>query len=217
VPAHTADMHRKELYRARALTPPAVPGIHAHVFDCPPRRTHGPTLRQRAGCGSGAPHGPRRYPGAPASGPGGATRGDLGGGARGGFGRPGQGAYARLAEALRQERISSLRLCYRHPNVLPECALDILAGIAALQRDHVQRIVLVGHSFGGAVIMTAGAVHEQVAGVVALAPAACRFTTGHRNRNSWSCSRALSTAWTNARRTWTSCLRSGFQRPSALQ
>ena len=92
------------------------------------------------------------------------------GGARGGFGRPGQGVYARLAEALRQDRIASLRLCYRHPNVLPECALDILAGIAALQRDHVQRVVLVGHSFGGAVVITAGAVHAHVAGVVALAP-----------------------------------------------
>jgi uncharacterized protein len=92
------------------------------------------------------------------------------GGARGGFGRPGKGAYARLAEALRQERISSLRLCYRHPNVLPECALDILAGIASLQQDRVQRVVLVGHSFGGAVVITAGAVHEHVAGVVALAP-----------------------------------------------
>ena len=92
------------------------------------------------------------------------------GGARGGFGRPGQGAYARLAAALRQERLSSLRLCYRHPNVLPECALDILAGIAALQQDGVQRVVLVGHSFGGAVVITAGAVHEHVAGVVALAP-----------------------------------------------
>jgi hypothetical protein len=92
------------------------------------------------------------------------------GGARGGFGRPGQGAYARLAEALRQARITSLRLCYRHPNVLPECALDILAGIAALQQDGVQRVVLVGHSFGGAVVITAGAVHEHVAGVVALAP-----------------------------------------------
>ena len=38
------------------------------------------------------------------------------GGARGGFGRPGQGAYARLAEVLRRDRISSLRLSYRrHP------------------------------------------------------------------------------------------------------
>src|SRR4029453_1335770 len=75
-----------------------------------------------------------------------------------------------LAEALRQERMNSLRLRYRHPNVLPECALDILAGIAALQQDGVQRVVLVGHSFGGAVVIPAGAVHEHVAGIVALAP-----------------------------------------------
>jgi pimeloyl-ACP methyl ester carboxylesterase len=33
----------------------------------------------------------------------------------------------------------------------------------------VQRVVLVGHSFGGAVVITAGAVHDRVAGVVALA------------------------------------------------
>ena len=92
------------------------------------------------------------------------------GGARGGFGRPGQGAYARLADVLRRDRITSLRLRYRYPNVLPECALDVLAGIAYLQQDHVQRVVLVGHSFGGAVVITAGAVHEHVAGIVALAP-----------------------------------------------
>ena len=52
--------------------------------------------------------------------------------ARGGFGRPGQGAYARLADVLRRDQIASLRLCYRHPNVLPECALDVLAGVAYL-------------------------------------------------------------------------------------
>jgi pimeloyl-ACP methyl ester carboxylesterase len=92
------------------------------------------------------------------------------GGARGGFGRPSQGAYARLADVRRRHQISSLRLCYRHPNILPECALDVLAGIAYLQQDHVQRVVLVGHSFGGAVVITAGTVHEHVAGVVALAP-----------------------------------------------
>jgi hypothetical protein len=39
------------------------------------------------------------------------------GGARGGFDRPGQDAYARLADVLRRDHISSLRLCYRHPNV----------------------------------------------------------------------------------------------------
>jgi pimeloyl-ACP methyl ester carboxylesterase len=92
------------------------------------------------------------------------------GGARGGFGRPGQGAYARLAEALRRDRIASLRLGYRHPNVLPACVLDIMAGIAYLTHCRAQPVVLVGHSFGDAVVMTAGALHEHVAGVVALAP-----------------------------------------------
>jgi hypothetical protein len=89
------------------------------------------------------------------------------GGARGGFGRPGHGAYARLADGLRRDRISSLRLRYRHPNVLPECALDIMAGVASLMHCRAQPVVLVGHSFGGAVVMTAGALHAHVAGVVA--------------------------------------------------
>src|SRR5262245_2609989 len=92
------------------------------------------------------------------------------GGARGGFDRPGQGAYARLADVLRRDRISSLRLSYRHPNVLPECARDVMAGIAYLTYGHIQPVVLVGHSFGGAVVITAGALHAHVAGVVALAP-----------------------------------------------
>jgi pimeloyl-ACP methyl ester carboxylesterase len=91
-------------------------------------------------------------------------------GARGGFGGPGQGAYVRLAEALRQEGIVSLRLDYRYPDVLPECALDILAGVASLQQDRARPVVLVGHSFGGAVVIAAGAVNTHVAGVVALAP-----------------------------------------------
>jgi dienelactone hydrolase len=76
----------------------------------------------------------------------------------------------RLAEALRQEGIVSLRLTYRYPNVLPECALDILAGVAYLQQDRARPVVLVGHSFGGAVVIAAGAVNTHVAGVVALAP-----------------------------------------------
>src|SRR5438309_1645814 len=71
---------------------------------------------------------------------------------------------------LRRDRISSLRLSYRHPNVLPECALDVMAGIAYLTHGHAQPVVLVGHPFGGAVVITAGALHAHVAGVVALAP-----------------------------------------------
>jgi dienelactone hydrolase len=89
------------------------------------------------------------------------------GGARGGFGRPGQGAYARLAEVLRRDGLASLRLCYRHPNVLLECALDVMAGVVYLVDGGAQSVVLVGHSFGGAVVITAGALNDRVAGVVA--------------------------------------------------
>ena len=91
-------------------------------------------------------------------------------GARGGFGGPGQGTYTRLAEGLRQEQIASLRLSYRYPNVLHECILDVLAGVTYLQHRGTAPVVLVGHSFGGAVVIAAGVVHSQVAGVVALAP-----------------------------------------------
>ena len=82
----------------------------------------------------------------------------------------GRTAFARLADVLRQDRIASLRLCYRHPNVLPECVLDIMTGVAYLTHGGAQPVVLVGHSFGGAVVMTAGALRAPVAGVVALAP-----------------------------------------------
>src|SRR5262249_62082367 len=68
------------------------------------------------------------------------------------------------------DRISSLRLNYRHPNVLPECALDIMAGVACLKHCRYQPVILVGHSFGGAVVIAAGALNDHVAGVVALSP-----------------------------------------------
>jgi pimeloyl-ACP methyl ester carboxylesterase len=68
---------------------------------------------------------------------------------------------------LRWDRLSSLRLRYRHPNVLPACVLDIMAGVADLTPCRAQPVVLVGHAFGGTVVMSAGAVHEHVAGVVA--------------------------------------------------
>jgi alpha-beta hydrolase superfamily lysophospholipase len=53
---------------------------------------------------------------------------------------------------------------------LLHCQLDILSGVAYLPQDCAQPVVLVGHSFGGAVVIAAGAVTPQVAGVVALAP-----------------------------------------------
>ena len=91
-------------------------------------------------------------------------------GARGGFGGPGTGLYSRLAEAFRQRGITSLRLDYRQPNIFPECVLDLLAGIAFFKETGYNPVVLVGHSFGGAVAIAAGAGSSQVSGVVSLSP-----------------------------------------------
>jgi alpha-beta hydrolase superfamily lysophospholipase len=91
-------------------------------------------------------------------------------GARGGFGGPAGGAYSRLAESLADRGISSLRLSYRQPNVFPECTLDLLAGVVYFQNTGYEPVVLVGHSFGGAVVIAAGAASRHVRGVVSLSP-----------------------------------------------
>jgi hypothetical protein len=91
-------------------------------------------------------------------------------GARGGFGGPANGAYSRLAESFATQGITSLRLGYRQPNVFPECTLDLLAGVIYFQRTGYGPVVLVGHSFGGAVVIAAGASSHHVRGVVSLSP-----------------------------------------------
>ena len=89
-------------------------------------------------------------------------------GAGGGLGGPAGGLYPRLARELVPEGVASLEVAYRHLRNLPECVADVLTGIAYLGTLGRTRIVLVGHSFGGAVVITAGAASEQVIAVAAL-------------------------------------------------
>ncbi|MDA0771246.1 MAG: alpha/beta hydrolase [Chloroflexi bacterium] len=88
-------------------------------------------------------------------------------GASGGFRGPGDGLYTELAEEMKSE-VTSLRLNYRIPNNIPECVLDSLAGISFLKATNHTEIALVGHSFGGAVVITAGSLSAEVKGVVAM-------------------------------------------------
>lgn len=91
-------------------------------------------------------------------------------GARGGFGGPGSGLYAELAEEMTGQGITSLRMDYRHPNDIQECALDLVAGCNFLRATGHGPAIVVGHSFGGAVVIAAGAVSDNIAGVVSLSP-----------------------------------------------
>ena len=67
----------------------------------------------------------------------------------------GSGTYARLSEEFIDKGITSLRMDYRQPNSLSECALDLLVGVSFLKGTGYDPVVLVGHSFGGAVVIAA--------------------------------------------------------------
>jgi dienelactone hydrolase len=86
----------------------------------------------------------------------------------GGLGGPAGGMYTRLSKQLTQEGISSLRMDYRHPGDLVSSVLDIFAGLYFLESIGCPKVVLVGHSFGGAVVICAGAANPLVRGVAAL-------------------------------------------------
>lgn len=91
-------------------------------------------------------------------------------GSGGGLGGPAGGLYTRLAERLQPEGVTSLELDYRRPGELMASVLDVLTGLAWLESLGQRRIVLVGHSFGGAVVVNAGARSGSVAAVAALSP-----------------------------------------------
>ncbi len=90
------------------------------------------------------------------------------GGAGGGLYGPAGGLYPRLASQLAGDGISSLRLNYRSPNHLQKCVLDTLVGVVYLGGLGRKRAALVGHSFGGAVVIEAGAESKHVVAVAAL-------------------------------------------------
>jgi alpha/beta superfamily hydrolase len=93
------------------------------------------------------------------------------GGTDGGFDGPASGIYATLAGDLLAESISSLRLdfrLHRAPGDVAEGAHDVLAGIRFLDGHDAGPIALVGHSFGGAVVIAAAALSRRASAVVTL-------------------------------------------------
>lgn len=88
------------------------------------------------------------------------------GGAGGGLDGPARGLYPEACERLQAAGVAGLRLHYRQPNELANCVLDTLAGVAFLACEGATKVALVGHSFGGAVVISAGASSKNVKAVV---------------------------------------------------
>lgn len=92
------------------------------------------------------------------------------GGAMGGLDGPADSLYARLPILLSSAKVTVLRLQYRKPNEFEECVLDALAGCSFMKGIGATDIVLLGHSFGGAVVIKAGELHGSVRGIVSMSP-----------------------------------------------
>ena len=104
------------------------------------------------------------------------------GGAMGGLLGPGEAMYHRLGEQWSQRGVAVLRVSYRRPNDLDLCCVDLAAAVQlAIGGAGAERVVLMGHSFGGAVAVRVGVgLNEMVAGVVTFATqsAGCEVAGG---------------------------------------
>lgn len=77
-------------------------------------------------------------------------------GAGGGDRGPANELYVRLGNDLAAHGISALRVKYREPGEFEECVADAMAALSFLKAVGAEKVVLVGHSFGGAVAVKAG-------------------------------------------------------------
>ena len=104
------------------------------------------------------------------------------GGAMGGMLGPGDALYHRLGVEWAARGVPVLRVSYRRPNDLDQCCVDVAAAAQlAIGGAGVERVVLMGHSFGGAVAIRVGVgLNEMVSGVATFATqsAGCELAGG---------------------------------------
>ena len=90
-------------------------------------------------------------------------------GARGGVAGPANGLYRDLAVRLAERGVAGMRVDYRHPANLDESVLDVLVAVWHMANVGYPRVALVGHSFGGGVVLSASRYTSHARAVAALA------------------------------------------------
>lgn len=92
------------------------------------------------------------------------------GGAMGGVLGPGHALFHRLGATWPDRGVGVYRVGYRMPNDLDRCAHDVACAVEMAVDDGAERVVVMGHSFGGAVaVRVAVVMTTEVAGVVTFA------------------------------------------------
>lgn len=94
------------------------------------------------------------------------------GGGDGGLDGPANALYPDLAADLAEREVAALRLDFRvhaFPGPMGDGVHDVLSGVDFLVGEGVEHVGLLGHSFGGAVVIEAGVQSDRVASVATLA------------------------------------------------
>ena len=107
------------------------------------------------------------------------------GGAMGGLLGPAEGLFHRLGVEWAERGVAVVRVSYRQPNDLDACTLDVAAAVQLVHGAGAERVVVMGHSFGGAVAVRVGVgLDPLVSGVVTFATqsAGCEPAAGLRGR-----------------------------------
>ena len=92
------------------------------------------------------------------------------GGAMGGVLGPGHALYQRLGEEWPAKGVAVYRVGYRAPNDLDRCAHDVACAVEMATAAGARHVVVMGHSFGGAVaVRVAVVMTAEVSGVVTFA------------------------------------------------
>lgn len=103
------------------------------------------------------------------------------GGAMGGLMGPGDALYNQLGEDLSARGIPAMRISWRKPNDMDACCVDAAAAVQMMVGTGCDRVILMGHSFGGAVaVRVAVGLSAMVTGVVTFATqsAGCEVAGG---------------------------------------
>ena len=92
------------------------------------------------------------------------------GGAMGGVLGPGHGLFHRLGSVWPDRGVNVYRVGYRVPNDLDRCAHDVACAVEMAIESGARQVVVMGHSFGGAVaVRVAVVMTQEVHGVVTFA------------------------------------------------
>ena len=103
------------------------------------------------------------------------------GGAMGGLMGPGDALYNQLGEDFSARGIPAMRISWRKPNDMDACCVDAAAVVQMMVGTGCERVILMGHSFGGAVaVRVAVGLSAMVTGVVTFATqsAGCEVAGG---------------------------------------